>query len=117
LNGSELLHEAGLLVEQGWCQGTEARDAQGAAIDVGALDAAEWSLLGALQASTAGDPSTRIQDVGDAVAALAELIMDPSLANWNDAAARTKLDVLSVLKDAEVLALGQIVTYHDPAEN
>lgn len=117
MNGSQLLREAGVLVEQGWCQGTEARDAQGAATDVAASGATEWSLLGALQATTAGDPSTRIQDIGDAVAALAELIMDPSLSNWNDEAARTKLEVMSVLKDAELLALEQIVTYHDSSEN
>jgi hypothetical protein len=47
---------------------------------------------------------------------LAELVMDPSLANWNDSAARTKLDVLSVLKDAELLVLEQLV-YHEFSEN
>lgn len=117
MNGSELLHEAGALVEQGWCQGTEARDASGAVIDAGDRNATAWSLLGALQATTAGDPTTRIEDVGDAVAALAELIMDPSLANWNDAASRTKLEVLALLEDAEVLALAQVATYRDPTQN
>ena len=34
MNGSKLLHEAGVLVEQGWCQGTGARDAHGKATDV-----------------------------------------------------------------------------------
>jgi hypothetical protein len=116
MNGSKLLHDAGVLVERGWCQGTEARDADGQATDVVADDAAAWSLLGALQATTVSDPSTELQDVGDAVAALAELIMDPSLANWNDFAARTKLEVLSVLKDAELLVLEQLV-YHEFSEN
>jgi hypothetical protein len=116
MNGSKLLHDAGVLVEKGWCQGTEARDAGGLATDVGAADAASWSLLGALQAITVGDPSTQLQDIGDAVAALAELIMDPSLANWNDSETRTKLEVLSVIKDAEVLALEQLV-YHEFSQN
>jgi hypothetical protein len=111
MNGSKLLHAAGVLVEKGWCQGAEARDAHGLPTAVGAADAAAWSLLGALQATTAADPSTELQDIGDAVSALAEVIMDPSLANWNDAEARTKLEVLSVLKDAEVLALEAFVYY------
>ena len=42
--------------------------------------------------------------------------MDPSLANWNDSEARTKLEVLRVLKDAEVLALEQLV-YYEFSEN
>jgi hypothetical protein len=116
MNGAKLLHGAGVLVDQGWCQGAEARDASGRATDVRAPDAAAWSLLGALQATAVSDPSTDLQDIGDAVAALAELIMDPSLANWNDAATRTKLEVLSVLRDAQVLALGQFV-YHELSEN
>jgi hypothetical protein len=116
MSGSKLLHDAATLVEQGWCQGTEARDASGRATDVAAADAAAWSLLGALQATTVSDPSTELQDIGDAVAALAELIMDPSLASWNDSEARTKLEVLSVLKDAELLVLEQLV-YHEFSEN
>jgi hypothetical protein len=116
MNGSKLLQEAGALVEKGWCQGTEARDAGGRATQVASADAASWSLLGALQATTVSDPETGIQDIGDAVAALAEVILDPSLANWNDSAARTKLEVLKVLKDAEVLALEQLL-YYEISEN
>jgi hypothetical protein len=116
MNGSELLHDAGALVERGWCQGTEARDSNGRATDVVAADAAAWSLLGALQATTVGDPSTGLQDIGDAVAALAELISDPSLAKWNDSETRTKLEVLSVLKNAEMLAIEQVM-YHEFSHN
>jgi hypothetical protein len=116
MNGSELLHGAGILVERGWCQGTEARDANGQATDVVAPDAAAWSLLGALQATTVGDPSIGLQDVGDAVAALAELISDASLAHWNDSETRTKLEVLSVLESAEMRVLEQFV-YHEYSEN
>jgi hypothetical protein len=116
MNGSQLLHDAGDLVERGWCQGTEARDANGDSIDVTAAAAASWSLLGALQATTVANPNTELQDIGDAVSALAELIVDPSLANWNDSETRTKLEVLSVLRDAEVMALEQLV-YHELSEN
>jgi hypothetical protein len=116
MNGSELLHGAGVLVERGWCQGTEARDANGQATDVAAPDATAWSLLGALQATTVGDPDIGLQDVGDAVAALAELISDASLAHWNDSENRTKLEVLSVLESAEMQVLEQFV-YHEYSEN
>jgi hypothetical protein len=116
MNGSQLLHDAGVLVEQGWCQGTEARDASGGATDVDSADATSWSLLGALQATMVANPTIDLQGIGDAVAALAELIMDPSLANWNDSEVRTKLEVLSVLKDAELLTLEQFV-YHEFSEN
>lgn len=116
MDGSKLLHDAGVLVERGWCQGTEARDANGQATDVVSDDAAAWSLLGALQATTVADPSIELQDIGVAVAALAEVILDPSLANWNDSEARTKLEVLTVLKDAELLVLQQFV-YHEPSES
>ena len=40
------------------------------------------------------------------------VIVDPSLANWNDSETRTKLEVLGVLRDAEVLALEQLI-HHD----
>jgi hypothetical protein len=116
VNGSKLLHHAGALVAKGWCQGTEACDSSGRATRVDASNAASWSLLGALQATTASDPQTEIQDIGDAVAALAEVILDPSLANWNDSETRTQLEVLSVLKDAEVLALEQVF-FRNVAEN
>jgi hypothetical protein len=116
MHGSKLLHEASALVEKGWCQGAEARDARGRVTRVGAADCVAWSLLGALQATTAGDPETGLEDIGVAVSALAELINDPSLAHWNDAEARTKLEVLSVLKDAEVLAL-EAFLYYEISEN
>lgn len=116
MKSSELLNNARGLVERGWCQGAEARDARGRPTQVVSPDATAWSLLGALQATTAADPAPELQDVGDAVAALAELIMDTSLANWNDSETRTKLEVLSVLEDAELLVLEQLV-YHEYSAN
>ena len=104
MNGSELLRVAGLLVASGWCQGTEARTADGLPVGVCDDTADCWSLLGALQAAAMRDDSTRIEDVGLAVAALAELISDPSLADWNDDSARTQAGVALVLSRAEALA-------------
>jgi hypothetical protein len=116
MSGSKLLHDARVLVEKGWCQGAEARDASGRITDVAAADATAWSLLGALQATTVADPAIELQDIGDAMAALAELIADPSLANWNDCETRTKPEVLSVLRNAEILARENVV-YHDFSRN
>lgn len=104
MNGSELLHEAGALVNAGWCQGTEARTAHGSAVDVCDATAASWSLLGALQAAALRDESTRMEDIEVAVAAIAELIADPSLAHWNDVPARTQHRVTELLEQAEALA-------------
>ncbi len=104
MNGCELLHEAGVLVAAGWCQGAEAETARGDPVEVEDEAAARWSLLGALQAAALCDDGTRIQDVGDAVAAIAELIVDPSLAHWNDVTGRTQHDVSELLAQAELLA-------------
>jgi hypothetical protein len=104
MNGPQLLHEAGLFVAAGWCQGTEALASGGNAVDPLAADASSWSLLGALQAAAFGDDATGIDDIGDAVAAIAELIVDPSLARWNDAPERTSRDVERLLDAAAQIA-------------
>jgi hypothetical protein len=108
MNGSELLHEAGALVASGWCQGDEATNDEGEASDVQAAETTHWSLLGALQAATFGDDTTRLEDVAVAVSAIAELISDPSLANWNDAPGRTRSDVGLLLAHAETVATAQL---------
>ncbi len=108
MNGSELLHEAGKLIASGWCQGAEARGLYGDPVDVCAGAAARWSLLGSLQAAAYGDASTAIEDIGLAVAAIAELIIDPSLAHWNDDPSRTERDVGDLLWRAERLATKQL---------
>src|SRR5881409_297069 len=107
MTGSELLREAGALVALGWCQHTEARTQYGAAVDISAGNAAEWSLLGALQSVTFRDSSTSVDDLRTAMTAIAELIEDPSLADWNDQPERTQREVCTLLQRA-----GQLV----PAE-
>ena len=104
MSGSDLLREAGALVALGWCQNAEARTLQGAAVDISAGNAAEWSLLGALQAVTFRDSSTTLEDLRNALGAIADLIEDPSLADWNDKPERTASDVTALLADAEQLA-------------
>jgi hypothetical protein len=104
MNGSELLREAGALVALGWCQNAEARTLQGAPVDIFARNAAEWSLLGALQTVTLRDSSTSLDDLRTAVTAIADLIDDPSLSHWNDRFDRTQEEVRTLLERAEQLA-------------
>jgi hypothetical protein len=105
MTGSELLREAGALVALGWCQHAQARTQEGAAVDISAGNAAEWSLLGALQTVTFRDSATTIEDLREALTAIAELIDDPSLSDWNDMPERTATDVTELLADAERLVL------------
>lgn len=100
MTGSELLREAEALVSLGWCQHATARTQNGMPIDVAAGNAAEWSLLGALQAVTFRDASTTVDDLRDALTAIAGLIDDPSLAHWNDADGRTQTEVCGLLSRA-----------------
>jgi hypothetical protein len=103
MSGSELLREAGALVALGWCQHAEARTQHGAAVDIAAGNAAEWSLLGALQTVTFRDSSTSIEDLREALTAIAEVIDDPSLSDWNDDPDRTQEEVTDMLERAEGL--------------
>jgi hypothetical protein len=44
----DLLLVARVLLARGWCQGANARNAEGEILDTSAPEAAQWSLLGAL---------------------------------------------------------------------
>lgn len=100
MNGSELLREAETLVARGWCQHAAARTRHGSAVDVAAGNAAEWSLVGALQAATFSDSSTSVDDLRDALGSIADLIEDPSLIDWNDEPGRTQAEVQQLLERA-----------------
>jgi hypothetical protein len=117
MDGLELLHEANALVARGWCQGAEARDIAGGGVDACSMNAVEWSLLGALQAVAFRDDLTEIEDIGLAVAMIAELIEDPSLAGWNDDAGRSQRQVCGLLGRAEQLAAEQIGLEPAPTYN
>ncbi len=108
MNGAELLNDAGRRVATGWCQGADARSDRGEEVDVRSDEATSWSLLGALQAAAFGDGGTAIGDIAVAVAALAELINDPSLAAWNDRGERTQREVHTLLEEAEGIARAEV---------
>jgi hypothetical protein len=105
----EILIQTRERLQSGWCQGADARDESGSAVDPWSDRARSWSLLGALVAVT--DPlaplgNARLGALRRALAALAEFVVEPSLADWNDADARTKENVIDVL-DQALLYLGR----------
>ncbi len=103
MTARELLRDAGDRVASGWSQGAEARALDGRSVDVLDPAAASWSLLGALQGAAFAGPEAQVDEIRFAVAALAELITDPSLAHWNDRPERTPHEVHTVLARAEAL--------------
>jgi len=60
-------------------------------------------LLGALQAAAFGCKEPHVDEIKLAVAAIAQLIPDPSLTHWNDRPKRTQAEVHALLTHAEQL--------------
>jgi hypothetical protein len=103
ITAGELLRNAGDRVASGWSQGADARAVDGCPVDVLDPDAVSWSLLGALQSAAFLGPEVEVDEITLAVAAVAELIDDPSLTHWNDRPERTSQEVHTVLARAEAL--------------
>ena len=104
MTARELLKAAADRVSAGWAQGADARAADGHAVDVRDPDAVSWSLLGALQAAAFAGQEPDVEEIRFAVAAIALLVADPSLAHWNDRAERTQTEVHALLAHAGQLA-------------
>jgi hypothetical protein len=99
-----LLRVAHELVSQSWTRGADARDGSGNPVDPWDDRAASWSLLGAIVAAlervAAKSGEMPLEHLAAALYAFAELIDDDSLADWNDAPARTQAAVLALLDRA-----------------
>lgn len=108
MTARELLHDAASRVAAGWTQGVDARTADQHPVDPLNPDAASWSLLGALQATAFTGQGAHVEEIKLAVAAIAELITDPSLAHWNDQPKRTQDEVHALLEHAETLPEQQV---------
>jgi hypothetical protein len=101
-----LLGRASELVAYGWCQRTDAEDADGAGVPPWSERARRWSLLGALVAAVdlpAEPGPITLLPLRRALAALAELIDEPLLAEWNDHPDRTQGEVVRTLDAARSL--------------
>ena len=101
-----ILARARDLVAYGWAQGAEARDEQDEAVRPWSPEARRWSLLGALVAAVdlpAHPGAVTLQPLRRALAALAEVIEDPLLAEWNDQPGQTQEAVVGVLDAAQLV--------------
>jgi hypothetical protein len=99
-----VLQGAHELLSSGWCQGADARDASGRAVEPWDDRATEWSLLGAVVAQTepalleSGELTVGV--LRRAVGALAEVLTADSLSEWNDDPDRDAGDVADILVQA-----------------
>ena len=93
--------QAHALVARAWCQGADARDRDGRAVDPWAPEAACWSLLGAIVAVLESEASQigeiALDDLAASLYALSDLIDTDSLVAWNDHPGRSQREVAEVL--------------------
>ncbi len=114
VTAAAMVSEARRLVKRGWCQGAHARDGAGLEVPSWSEEARSWSLLGALLSSwhhqdslDDADISAHLVDahaLGEATEVLGEVVGTAALDRWNDAAKRTKKDVVAAM-DGALLAL------------
>ena len=110
LTAAAMMSEARRLVISGWCQGAHARDRGGLEVPSWSEEARSWSLLGALLSSWHHQDAQRDVDVGahladahalgEATEVLGEVVGTAALDRWNDAATRTKNDVVAAMDGA-----------------
>ncbi len=112
LTAAAMMSEARRLVISGWCQGAHARNRGGLEVPSWSEEARSWSLLGALLSSWHHQDAQRDADVGahladahalgEATEVLGEVVGTAALDRWNDAATRTKKDVVAAMDGALV---------------
>jgi hypothetical protein len=102
--GLTMLEIARQLVGSGWCQGADARNADGHEVDPWDPSAICWSLLGALvaalerEAERAG--TLALEHLAAALSALADVLFASSLVDWNDSPDRSQQEVVDLLAEA-----------------
>ncbi len=101
----DLLRDAQQLVERGWTQHADSRDADGDEVAPWAPNARSWSLLGAIVAAAEqfaqlNQRDLPLQQLEVALDELAKLVDNDSLAAWNDATGRTQHEVAETLAAA-----------------
>lgn len=99
-------------VREGWCQGADATDNGGRPVQPWSEHARHWSLLGAIVAALDGPravPANRLSlpALAVAMATLADLIPEPSLARWNDSPNRSQAALVDLLARAHALCLAR----------
>ncbi len=114
LTAAVVVREARGLVVTGWSQGAQARDGMGDEVAAWSEDARSWSVLGALLASwhhhnfegLDADVVAHLADaraLGDATAALGEVLGTASLGQWNDQPGRSQAEAIAAFDSALLL--------------
>lgn len=96
---SDVLLKAAEIVEQGWCQGELARNADGYVVPPRSHTAASWCAMGAIY-RVAEDLSASAKRF------LRAAVGSPHLAQWNDGC-RTQAEVAAKLREAAALAAAE----------
>jgi hypothetical protein len=105
-SADEILRRAHDLVAFGWCQGTDATDADRRPVQPWSSRACYWSLLGALVAALhaprdgPGENPAPIAELRLALIGVSETISAWSLRGWNDDPARSQAEVVEMLAAA-----------------
>jgi hypothetical protein len=108
-----MLMEARGLLLRGWSQGAQARDRRGHIVNAWSDDAASWSLVGALLASWHRHDdrldadfvahSAEAEGLAEASKALGKTTGTAAMDPWNDAAERTRSEVITAVDRALAL--------------
>lgn len=98
MNEAEILRKAKALIENGWCQGSNAKDSAGDRCDERSDRAASFCALGALVRIR----SLECQDEypWTAPTYLIPVIHSNDIVGWNDAPSRTKAEVVEAFERA-----------------
>lgn len=102
LTTSQILRNAKILVEKGWCQTTMARDSMGNGVGLMSTLACKFCLGGAIRRAS-NDSSSLYQPARSVVARVIQAVTNDkdrdnvNLSTWNDTKGRTQADVLEVL--------------------
>lgn len=93
-------------LEQGWTQGTDARDKFDIGVGPESYLAVTWCISGAIETLRSGDDYTNIYDVQDAITnQLYQERNGNSFVEFNDAPERTQQEVLDFI-DRTIASLG-----------
>jgi hypothetical protein len=100
VRGLRLLEETRNLVAQAWCQGSDARDRDGAAVAAWDEQAVSWSLLAVVERDAAAQGEIPLEQLAAVLYPLSDLVDTDSLAAWNDDPRRSQAEVVGVLDRA-----------------
>ena len=108
---ADTLRRARAKIEEGWCQGSSARDAIGSRVDPLSIYAVQWCTVGAIEAVC------RTYTLSLESRAALRRIAPEELVDFNDHRRRTKEDILDLYHQAiaanEAIVDGEPAPYRD----